>query len=80
MEISLSMLPMDEQDRLEEGLLKADGGHYFSVYKMISAEIEGMQERVVVNVRQDKLEDGLVKAALVDSYHPIGLIQKFSLE
>ena len=78
MDITLKVLPFEEQDKLSEELLKVQGGNYIPINYKIKLTVDGMAYPIRCSPVQDKLGEGLIRALTIGSYHPISSIIKIS--
>lgn len=70
MAIKHKVAPMQQQDKLEEGLLRGEDGSYFNI-SHYGKNIGGYLKRFADIVKQDKLKEGLIKTATKGDYFSI---------
>ena len=67
MKIKHNVVPIQQQDKLEEGLLRADDGSYLSISRQ-GKRIDNYWERFAETNEQDKLKQGLIKIDRTGDY------------
>ncbi len=67
MKIKHNVVPIQQQDKLEEGLLRADDGSYLSISRQ-GKRIDNFWERFAETNEQDKLKQGLIKIDRTEDY------------